>query len=454
MIRSHDASLAPAVAVVPAAPPVADGAALQGPLALAMVAVALVAVALGGLAAALAYALGRQRARDALASAGRSPAPQAAPSLASKAPTTLPPELGGAALVPAQASLAAPAASASALVAQPGATRAPEPTSALLRLLEALAGPALLIELAEGGARVAAVNPELRRHWPGLRAGTWVHDSDAWPPALLRLVAGTAGRAAADDDDWRSLALPGTPAALLAWQPAGGASAAGIEGFSFTLSHDLRAPLRVVEGFTKIVKEDYGAQLDRVGNEHLDRVLGATARMNLMIDALLNLARLSQQPLSRQRVNLSQLAAFVVDDLRRAWPDREVEVDIEPGLATQGDPMLLRLVLENLLGNAWKYTGKTPAGKIALRREGGAGAGGVAEQLLQGFVVSDNGAGFDMRSADRLFGLFQRLHSASDFPGHGVGLASVRRIVQRHGGEIWAESEPGRGASFHFTLGP
>jgi signal transduction histidine kinase len=221
--------------------------------------------------------------------------------------------------------------------------------------------------------------------------------------------------------------------------------------FSFTLSHDLRAPIRVVEGFTRIVKEDYGRLLDRVGNDHLDRVLSAAARMNLMIDALLTLARLSSQPLARQPVNLSQLAAFVVDDLRRAAPEREVEVEIEPGLSTQGDPTLLRLVLENLLGNAWKYTGRTAQARLSLGMVSNAAAGGAAGARPT-YVMRDNGAGFDMRSSERLFGLFQRLHSASEFPGHGVGLASVRRIVRRHGGEIWAEAEPGRGAAFYFTL--
>ena len=200
----------------------------------------------------------------------------------------------------------------------------------------------------------------------------------------------------------------------------------------------------MVEGFTRIVKEDYGRLLDRVGNDHLDRVLGAAARMNLMIDALLTLARLSSQPLARQPVNLSQLAGYVIDDLRRAAPEREAEIEIEPGLTTQGDPTLLRLVLENLLGNAWKYSARCARTRISLTQ--------VPHGNDTAFAVRDNGTGFDMRSADRLFGLFQRLHSASEFPGHGVGLASVRRIVRRHGGEIWAEAEAGRGAVFYFTL--
>jgi signal transduction histidine kinase len=215
------------------------------------------------------------------------------------------------------------------------------------------------------------------------------------------------------------------------------------ESFSFTVSHDLRAPIRVVEGFTKIVKEDYGRLLDRVGNDHLDRVLGAAARMNNMIDALLALSKLSSQPLARQPVNLTQLAGYVADDLRRQWPERKIEIHIEPGMQVQGDPTLLRVVIENLLGNAWKYTGKSTEPAIAFTRD---------TTRPDAFNVRDNGAGFDMRFSDRLFGVFQRLHSANDFPGTGIGLASVRRIVRRHGGEIWGEAEVNRGATFFFTL--
>ncbi len=214
--------------------------------------------------------------------------------------------------------------------------------------------------------------------------------------------------------------------------------------FSYTVTHDLRAPIRVVEGFARILKEDYGRVLDRIGNDHLDRVLAAAARMNSMIDALLTLANLSAQPLSRQPVNLSQIAGFVIDDLRRSASERHVEVDIAPDMVADGDPTLLRLVLENLLGNAWKYSARTPRAKLSFRCE--------QQDGRQIYSVCDNGAGFDMRNADRLFGVFQRLHSANDFPGTGVGLASVRRIVRRHGGDVWAESEPGRGARFHFTL--
>lgn len=215
------------------------------------------------------------------------------------------------------------------------------------------------------------------------------------------------------------------------------------ESFSYTVSHDLRAPIRVVEGFTKILKEDYGHVLDRIGNDHLDRVLGASARMNSMIDALLALSQLSSQPLQRQPVNLSQLAAYVAEDLRRHHPEREVKVQIEPDMEVQGDPTLLRVVVENLLGNAWKYSSKCSQPEIQFVRH---------PRDRHTFSVIDNGAGFDMRFADRLFGVFQRLHSASDYHGTGVGLASVRRIVRRHGGEVWAESEVNHGARFHFSI--
>jgi signal transduction histidine kinase len=215
------------------------------------------------------------------------------------------------------------------------------------------------------------------------------------------------------------------------------------ESFSHAISHDLRAPLRVIEGFTKIIKEDYGSLLDRVGNDHLDRVLGAAARMNGMIDALLALSRLASQPLALQPVNLSQLAGYVADDQRRAAPAREVEFVLEPGLEVRGDPAMLRTLVDALIGNAWKFTARTTQARISFGRH--------AEQA-DAFTVQDNGAGFDMRFADRLFGVFQRLHGVSDFPGAGVGLASVRRIVRRHGGEVWAEAQVNGGARFHFSL--
>jgi len=333
--------------------------------------------------------------------------------------------------------------------------------AALDPLLAACAAPAL-VALHEGGRwQVRHVNAAALALWPALGAVAERADALAALPAAVAAACGSlAAGSTLKVDGWRLTGLPGLAGdrqGLLLVQSAPAAATAAAappavqdhpasesEAFSFTVSHDLRAPIRVVEGFTRIVKEDYGRLLDRVGNDHLDRVLSAAARMNLMIDALLTMARLSTQPLARQAVNISQLAGWVVDDLRRSAPERSVEVAIEPGLAAQGDPTLLRQVLENLLGNAWKYSARRDRARISLRR--------VLQDGRAVFEVRDNGAGFDMRSAERLFGLFQRLHSASDFPGHGVGLASVQRIVRRHGGEIWAEAEPGRGAAFYFTL--
>ena len=344
------------------------------------------------------------------------------------------------------------------------------------RVLHALlpALPMPVFELAgdaRGPQRVQRAN-SAALHWLGVRsieaAGMAVADLlSRLPPDLRAAVAQAMGepqaatdlpasagwqvhlRNLADEDSieglrhWVLVLMPIAridPAALAA---DGGADS---ESFSYTVSHDLRAPVRVVEGFTKILKEDYGRQLDRIGNDHLDRVLGAAARMNSMIDALLALAQLSSRPLSRQPVNLSQLAAYVVEDLRRQAPERRVAIHVEGGLLAQGDPTLLRVLLENLIGNAWKYSVRARNAQIWLER------GEHAGQAV--FTVRDNGAGFDMRFADRLFGVFQRLHSASDFPGTGIGLATVRRIVVRHGGEIWAESVVDQGSSFHFTLPP
>lgn len=217
------------------------------------------------------------------------------------------------------------------------------------------------------------------------------------------------------------------------------------DSFVYSISHDLRAPIRVAEGFARILKEDYGPQLDRIANDHIDRLLAASARMNSMIDALLALSRLQMQPLVSRPVDLSQLAAYIIEDLRRAEPARTVVVEIAPGMQAQGDPTLLRVTLENLLGNAWKYSAKNPAARIRFQA--------TEQDGRRVYAVADNGTGFDMRFADRLFGVFQRLHSATDFQGTGVGLASVRRIVRRHGGDIWAEAEVGQGATFFFTLG-
>jgi signal transduction histidine kinase len=217
-----------------------------------------------------------------------------------------------------------------------------------------------------------------------------------------------------------------------------------LESFTYTVSHDLRAPIRVVEGFARILQEDYGERLDRVGHDHLQRILSAASRMTQMIDALLGLSRLSGQPIVPEQVDLSRLADTIAEELRAADPDRRASIRVQPGMTVEGDRTLLRVMLENLLGNAWKYTSKRPDARIEF------GCTGTGTETV--WCVSDDGEGFDMRFADRLFGVFQRLHSATEFPGTGVGLATVQRIVRRHGGRVWAESEPGRGSRFHFTL--
>jgi signal transduction histidine kinase len=216
-----------------------------------------------------------------------------------------------------------------------------------------------------------------------------------------------------------------------------------LESFAYSVSHDLRAPLRVIDGFAQIVLEDYGERLDSLGREHLKRIVGAAGRMNSMIDTLLSMSRMTGRDLQFERVDLSETARQLTEELKAAEPGRNVEIAVQPGLSIQGDRTLLRLVLQNLLGNAFKFSAKTRDARIEFgRRADGDHA----------FFVRDNGAGFDMRFADRLFGVFQRLHSQSEFAGTGVGLATVQRIVRRHSGRIWAESEPGKGATFFFTM--
>ena len=217
-----------------------------------------------------------------------------------------------------------------------------------------------------------------------------------------------------------------------------------LEAFSYSVSHDLRAPLRGIDGFSQALLEDYGAALPPPAQDYLRRVRAAAQRMGELIDDLLQLSRVGRAPLQRRRIDLSALARSVVAELRRAAPDRAVEVTIADGLVAEADPGLIRALLENLLGNAWKFTAKTDAAAIAF--EAAEAAGETA------FVVRDNGVGFDMAHADRLFAPFQRLHSEAEFPGTGIGLATVRRIVDRHGGRAWAEAAPGRGAAIFWTL--
>ncbi len=217
-----------------------------------------------------------------------------------------------------------------------------------------------------------------------------------------------------------------------------------LEAFSYSVSHDLRAPLRSIDGFSLAMLEDYGPQLDPVAHDYLSRVRGAAQRMAALIDDLLNLSRVSRSDMRWELVDLSALAAGVVEDLQHAQPERAVTVRIAPDLAGTGDSRLLRVALENLLNNAWKFTSKQPDPVIEV------GAAEVAG--LPAFFVRDNGAGFDMAYAQRLFGAFQRLHDQQEYAGTGIGLATVQRILNRHGGRAWAVGQVGAGATFYFTL--
>ena len=218
-----------------------------------------------------------------------------------------------------------------------------------------------------------------------------------------------------------------------------------LEAFSYSVSHDLRAPLRSMDGFSQILLEDYGDELDEEGRDYLGRVRAASQRMGQLIDDLLELSRVTRGPLRRASVDLSAIAASVAGDLKASDPDRQGSFAITEGLVARGDAKLLRVALENLLGNAWKFTSRVPDARVEFgaTRQGG----------MQVYYVRDNGAGFDATYADKLFGAFQRLHSAEEFEGTGVGLATVARVMRRHGGEVWAEGEVGEGATFYFTLG-
>ena len=217
-----------------------------------------------------------------------------------------------------------------------------------------------------------------------------------------------------------------------------------LEGFAYSVSHDLRAPLRSIDGFSQALLEDYGDKLDEDGQDYLHRVRVASQRMAQLIDDLLKLSRLTRGEMRHETLDLSQLAQAIAAELQQQAPDREVEFIIEEGLVASGDARLLRVVLENLLGNAWKYTSKHPHARIEF---------GFAQNNGEtAYFVRDDGAGFDMAYADKLFGVFQRLHSEKEFDGTGIGLATVQRIIHRHGGRVWAEGAVEQGATFYFTL--
>ena len=215
-----------------------------------------------------------------------------------------------------------------------------------------------------------------------------------------------------------------------------------LEAFSYSVSHDLRAPLRSIDGFSQILLEDYWERLDDSGRDYLQRVRASTQRMYRLIDDLLNLARVTNAEFRRERIDLSALAQEVSEELQRGDPERDVAFSIQKGLKADGDPRLLRIVLENLLGNAMKFTRNESTAKIEIGFDTDSGA----------YRVRDNGTGFNMAYAEKLFAPFSRLHREEEFEGTGVGLATVARIVRRHGGMIWAEGELGEGATFYLTL--
>jgi light-regulated signal transduction histidine kinase (bacteriophytochrome) len=218
-----------------------------------------------------------------------------------------------------------------------------------------------------------------------------------------------------------------------------------LEAFSYSVSHDLRAPLRSLSGFSQAILEDYSNKLDSKGQEYLEHIRTSSQLMGRLIDDILTLSRVTRSSMNREKVNLSKLAEQVADELKRGQPGRAVEFRIKPDIEGYGDENLLKLVLDNLMGNAFKFTAKTdhPTIEFGHTEENGEGI----------YFVKDNGAGFDMQYANKLFTPFQRLHSEAEFPGTGIGLASVQRIIHRHGGRVWAEGKVGKGASFYFTLG-
>jgi len=217
-----------------------------------------------------------------------------------------------------------------------------------------------------------------------------------------------------------------------------------LEAFSYSVSHDLRAPLRSIDGFSQALQEDYADKLDSEGKDHLQRVRASTQRMGQLIDDMLNLSRVTRGEMGSERIDLTAMAQAIAADLQQTAPDREVEFMIAAGLAAQGDARLLRIVMDNLLNNAWKYTSKQARARIEV---------GFAQNNGQSaYFVRDNGVGFDMAYAGKLFGAFQRLHGMAEFNGTGIGLATVQRIIHRHGGRVWAQGKVDQGATFYFTI--
>jgi signal transduction histidine kinase len=219
-----------------------------------------------------------------------------------------------------------------------------------------------------------------------------------------------------------------------------------LESFCYTVSHDLRAPLRAIDGFSQALLEDFPQDVPDAAQRYLGRIRSATQRMGQLIEDLLNLSRVSRGELQQREVDVGEIARQVAADLQAREPQRKVEVTVWDDMRASADPRLLRAVFENLLGNAWKFTAKADAARIEV--------GALRDSGRSTFFVRDNGAGFDMAYASKLFGAFQRLHAATEYAGTGIGLATVQRIVHRHGGRIWADAKVGKGAVFFFTLEP
>ena len=216
-----------------------------------------------------------------------------------------------------------------------------------------------------------------------------------------------------------------------------------LEAFCYSVSHDLRAPLRSIRGFNEVLAERYSGNLDERGREFLKRACESSRHMDEQIEGLLKLSRAGRAEMSRQPVNVSKMVDLIASDLASGDPDRKVSFEIMPELQAVADERLLRIALDNLLRNAWKFTSKKPDARIEF---------GAVHEPEPAFFVRDNGAGFDPANSSRLFGVFQRLHSVEEFPGIGAGLAIVQRIISRHGGRVWASGTPENGATFFFTL--
>lgn len=218
-----------------------------------------------------------------------------------------------------------------------------------------------------------------------------------------------------------------------------------LEAFNYSVSHDLGTPLRAIVGFGEVLIDVHGRSLGAEARDLVERIRGAARRMGLIISGLLDLSRLGREELKKERIDLTALAEDVLQELRTVSPRESMETRVEDGLAAEGDPRMIRVALQNLLENAWKFTAHARPGRVEF--------GSVLKDGVRAYRVRDNGAGFDMSHADKLFAAFSRLHSAAEFAGSGIGLATVSRIVSRHGGRIWAEGNVGGGAAFYFTLG-